>query len=361
MRYSWLVASLLSLTIASTSFAQSDADKALARQLGAEGQEALDRGDHKTAEERFKRADQLYHAPTLVLGIARSQAAGKHYLAAQETYNKIIREGAGANSSGAFLKAVDDARTEVEKVASKLGGVVINVSRNGADKVDVTIDQDRISEAAIGLRRPIDPGKHNIRATAAGYRTFSQDIEISEGGSRSVDINLEKDTGPVAAVTPPVTKTTTQTTTTTTAPPKDNGLTTPPPPETKSSGGLSGQKLGAIAAWGVGGAGLVVGIVGGIIASGKHSDLKDVCAAGVDNCPATIPPGQPDAGTKTQDKIDSMHSAATLSTIGFIVAGVGAAGGAVLWFTAPKESKAPTTGFIRPYVGFGSLGAVGQF
>src|SRR5690242_16306817 len=88
-----LVALAASLLMAPPAFAQSDADKATARSLGQEGQAALDAKDYRTAEDRFRRADSLYHAPTLALGLARSLAANGKFVAAQETYNRIVREG----------------------------------------------------------------------------------------------------------------------------------------------------------------------------------------------------------------------------------------------------------------------------
>jgi hypothetical protein len=49
-----------------------------------------------------------------------------------------------------------------------------------------------------------------------------------------------------------------------------------------------------------------------------------------------------------------------LSTVGFIVAGVGAATGTVLLLTAPKETTG--SGFhVTPAIGLGSVGAVGTF
>jgi hypothetical protein len=61
----------------------------------------------------------------------------------------------------------------------------------------------------------------------------------------------------------------------------------------------------------------------------------------------------------------------TLSTVGFIVAGVGAAAGAVLWFTTGSESTStpPSTPAAaknnrviwHPYVGLGGGGVAGSF
>jgi hypothetical protein len=104
-------------------------------------------------------------------------------------------------------------------------------------------------------------------------------------------------------------------------------------------------------AFGVGGAGLLVGGITGFLAMGKKSDLDKVCTNG------TCPPS-------AQSDLDSYHSMGMISTIGFIVAGVGAAAGVVLLVTQPKNPppQAATTKLqVTPYVGLGSVGAIGRF
>ena len=88
-----VAASLALVTAAPMARAQSDADRATARELGQQGFQALDAKDYKTAEDRLRRADQLVHAPTLLLGLARAEAGLHRYVHAQETYQRIIREG----------------------------------------------------------------------------------------------------------------------------------------------------------------------------------------------------------------------------------------------------------------------------
>src|SRR5258708_34860215 len=78
---------------AAPALAQSDADRATARTLGQEGEQALESKDYKTAEDRFRRADNLVHAPTLMLGLARALAPQSKYADAQEAYNRIVRAG----------------------------------------------------------------------------------------------------------------------------------------------------------------------------------------------------------------------------------------------------------------------------
>src|SRR6185295_14624265 len=100
--------------------AQSDADRIEARHLFDEGQDALDRQDFSTAEDRFRRAYALVPAPTLRLGLARAQAALGRLVAAEETYTAIVREGAPATASKAFRDAVKDAEKELEALDVRL-------------------------------------------------------------------------------------------------------------------------------------------------------------------------------------------------------------------------------------------------
>jgi hypothetical protein len=102
---------------------------------------------------------------------------------------------------------------------------------------------------------------------------------------------------------------------------------------------------------GAGVVGLGVGAVTGILAIGKHSTLATECTGGDCSTPAA------------QSDLSSYHSMGTISTIGFVAGGVLAAGGVVLYFTAPHgQSAAPATGIrITPFVGPGSVGAVGSF
>ncbi len=319
--------------LSADAFAQTDADKAMARQLAVDGQEALDKGDAKTAEQRFAQADKLFHAPTLLLGLARAHKAQKKYFSAQAAYLKIISEGASPSSPPAFQRAVDDAKKEVEEVSGKVGNLVVSVKGN-VEGLSVTVDGEKISVAALGLKRPIDPGEHAVKATAPGYKEKNEKVRVEEGASQSVELSLEKDPNYVPPAVPSEAKP---------IDPKVDPrfITDAKPVETRAN------HLGSYIAWGVGGAGLILGVTTGIVAMGKKSSIEKAC--GGNTCPAS-----------EQSNIDSYKTMGTLSTIGFIVAGVGGAAGAVLWFTAPQE-EVKVSRRITPYVLPGSVGLSGNF
>jgi hypothetical protein len=327
------------MSIAPQARAQSDGDRATARALGQEGQAALDKKDYATAEDRFRRADKMVHAPTLMLGLARALAAEGKYVEAQESYNRIVREGLPPGGGEAFKRAIDEAGKEVDTVTPKVGAVTITVkTAAGADVPDpqVVLDEHPINSASLGVRRAIDPGAHVVRVTATGFKPGEMKFTTTEGGSIDEPLVLEQDLS-----APPPTAAVPATTTGATAAAVSSG-------DTGTTQPSNARKIAPFVAWGVGGAGLVLGAVTGIVALGKHSTLKDECTGGT--C----------SSATAQDDLNSYHTMGTLSTVGFIIAGVGAAAGVVLFVTEPKST--PTTGLrVMPTIGLGSVGAQGTF
>ena len=83
-----------------------------------------------------------------------------------------------------------------------------------------------------------------------------------------------------------------------------------------------------------------------MLASGKKNDLDANC-----NAEKRCPPDQ-------ESTLDTAKTFSTVSTIGFIVGGVGIATGTVLLFTSSGSSK---SGSVSPYVGLGNAGVTGTF
>ena len=323
-----------------SALAQSEADRATARHLGQQGQEALDAKDYKKSEDAFRRADGLYHAPTLVLGLARAQAAQGKVVEAWENYHRVILE--AVTTTPVFAKALEDAKKEIGPLEDRRSRVTINVS--GADAPRVTLDDIPVKPEALGVERFVDAGSHVLKASADGFAPATKTFSVGEGKADVESLTLVRDPNAAAAVVPPA------------------GAGAPMPGAADNGGAGKAAPVGtdagpsgprnhtpALIAFGVGGVGLVVGAVTGGLALGKHGTLANECTNG-----ACSPSAQSD--------LDSYHSTALLSTIGFIVGGVGVAAGAVLWFTAPKtEANGSGTAYVAPYVGPGTVGAVGRF
>jgi hypothetical protein len=316
---------------APNAFAQSDADRATARELGQDGQAALDAKDYAAAEDHFHRADALFHAPTLLLGYARAEAGLGKLVSASEAYNRILREGVAVGAPDAFVKAVEAAKVETSAVEARIASVTVVVS--GPDSPTVTLDDQPLPIAALGVKRPVDPGPHVVKATASGWNPAEASFTVADGGAANTTLTMTQ-----AAAPPPVPA----------AAPTAGGLVPgaggPEPDRGATSGHGSWQTptgwVGIVA----GGLGLATGAVAGGIAIGKHSSLATECKT---DC--------------KQADIDSYHAIGAISTAGFIAGGVLAAAGLVLVLTAPPNPPSTGSARVTPYLGVGSLGVIGSF
>ena len=260
------VAFALAGALPGTAFGQWEADRATARNLAAEGNAALNIGDFATAEDRFRRADALVHAPTLVVDHPKSLIGLHRYVEAQERLELVIREGVAENAPWVWKRALQDAKQLVEDVKPKIAWVTISVT--GPRQPEVTVDGAQVPVAALGVRRATDPGPHRIKALASGYLKKEIVLPVSEGSERAVTIDLQPDPASLKqpnAVAPSPQPQTQKTTIT----------------EKRDKSGSSATTVGYVAI-GIGAAGLVTGgITGGIFLS-KHSKLHILSGSGLD-------------------------------------------------------------------------------
>jgi hypothetical protein len=171
-------------------------------------------------------------------------------------------------------------------------------------KVDGTVLTDRLN----GTAEPVDPGIHQFTLEVAGQapvtRTFV--IKESEKGRRERIVYTLATSSDVAPVVAP-------------------------------HGSWSTQRWLGLGAGGLGVAGVIVGSVFGSLAAAAWNAQKSVCGS-TPTCTSM------DHASAVTDH-DHLTTDGTASTAAFIAGGVLVAGGAVLFFTAPK-ARATSTGTL---------------
>jgi hypothetical protein len=186
---------------------------------------------------------------------------------------------------------------------------------------------------------PGDLGVNHVVATAPGYKRVTSEVTIAkEGKAEVVTIILE----PLAPGAPEELD------------PEDMplGAVQTKKPKLHHEPSSSRKTIG-IALVGVGGAAVVGGLVTGALARSKWNDAKDACGGG------TTCTTQEDLD-RANELADSARTRGNISTALVIAGGAVAAGGLVLWLTAPTHERSMA---LAPGAGSATAGLslVGRF
>ena len=218
----------------------------------------------------------------------------------------------------------------LEEVETGMPTIVITAEDEaGHDIADVrvTLDGNPLVETLDGKPIPFDPGAHQLRFERSGSPPIEQKIIVKAGEKyRAVKIRFEPDGEAGASPT--------------------TGSPTDQPPDSSEPAESSGISPLVYVGFAVAGVGAIVGGITGGISLSQASDLKDDC------------PENACAMDRGED-IDSMMTLGHVSTVSFIVAGVGA--GVAVVSLILGGSEASETGSIRPVLGPGFLGMGGSF
>jgi hypothetical protein len=300
-----------------------------ARQLAEEGAALYDEGKYAEAADRLHRAHELVPAPTIAVLEAKALVKIRRLVRAAERYEQTTRFPLDADSSDAFRDAVREAREQLAELQPRIPQLVVEVT--GATRktpgLVVTLDGKEMPLALLGMRRPTDPGRHEVVATLADGRTASAVITLGENQRQRVVLT-----------------------------PSTAGAAQPsrePLEEVEADRG-TGMPMQRTLAWiaiGVGGAGLGTGVVAGFVMLDKKKSLDDQCVeqGTLMACPVAA-----------QSDLDAYRSTKTLSWIGYGVGLAGLGTGLLLLLTAPSEDEVGAAA-VSPWVGANQVGLTGRF
>jgi hypothetical protein len=323
-----MLASLL-FALPATSFAQappaaaqpsqpSPADLESARELFKEGREARQSGDLRRALERFKAAHAYGQTPVTGLELGRTHMQLGELVEAREVLLSVARMKVQSDEGEKSVAARTEASDLAEDVKKRVPTLAVKLSGAGPDAPQVTVDGFAVPVVGLTSIRKANPGKHVVVARV-GTREETRNVELEEGKTQdlAIDFGGAPGAGSSTAVLPP-----------------------------KPEGG----RVISPVVWvglGVGVVGIAVGSVGGVLALGKASKVKDACTD--TRCPPSA-----------EDNVTSGRTSATISTIGFAVGGAGLAAAAVGYFflSKPRASSGLT---VAPFLTAGGAGLDGSF
>ena len=218
------------------------------------------------------------------------------------------RARAQAEGNGAIVEEAEKRAKALEPRLPKLTLALPDASH--AADIEVVRDGVTLGAASMGVALPVNPGAHTLVVRAKDREEATQTLSIAEGESKVVQLKLGAPKSAVAAPPP-------------TAPATEGGGTSPL----------------VYIGFGTAIAGVAVGAITGVLAFGKASTAKTEC------------PNVNDCSTAGMDAVDSGRTLGTISTIGFIVGGVGAAVGVYGLVWGKPETSASVAVSIGPMGG----------
>jgi hypothetical protein len=212
---------------------------------------------------------------------------------------------AQAEGNAAIEEEAEKKTKALEDHVPKLTVVV----RGAPPDAEVVRDGVALGAASMGVPLPVNAGPHRLVVRVKGHEDRTESVTVAEGETKRVELQV----GPPASA-----------------------VAVAPRAPTTDRGGRDGAGTSPLVYVGFGAAiaGVAVGSITGVMAFGKASTASDECPNTVDCSPAG------------KDAVDSGRSLGTISTIGFVVAGVGAAVGVYgLVWGKPSSSTSVAVSF----------------
>ncbi len=302
-----VAAFVLVLAAAAPAYADpSPADVESAKAQYLEGIALRQKGDEAGALLRFRAAFALVPTPITALEVGRSQLALGKILDGRDTLLKASHMPKVAGESAKADEARDEATRLADAAKTKLA--TLTVAPVTDPDATLVIDGATIPHDAAAAPRMVDPGPHVVDVKAKGSEGHVE-VTLAEGEQRSVEV-------PLHAVV----------------------VTEPPKGPWKPSPLV-------FIGFGVGAVGLLGGAATGIAALVTTGKLAD-------ECPNKV------CAPSSQSTIDTSKALGTVSTIAFIVGGVGVVAGVIGLVISKREpAPAPAAAWVRPVLGVGGGGA----
>lgn len=337
------LALLVALASATPARAQtSAADKATAQALFDEGKRLMDAGQFAQACPKFADSEKLDPGVGTLLNLAVCYEKNGQTASAWATYKDAASAAANAGEAAREKYARDHAAALEPSLAKLTVTVAAPV-----DGLQVRRDGEAVPSASLGLALPIDPGDHTVTANAPHYKSWSATVTVAKSATASVQIPAlepapEPTPAPVPAPTP--------------SPGTSPQQGAPAQPQTVIIyQGEPQRRGGANRFWGVfsivtGAVAMGTGTVFGFIAKSQWNKSNDPNQGPSNNVPDCI------NDICTQNGIQHRQDAQNIANIAqwvFIGGAVVAAGGIVLYVTAPSgyEKPAQTTLSFSPTLG----------
>lgn len=313
-RLAWASLALLSFVAASASAEPTAQETALASRLYDDASKAMTAGQLSVACAKYAESQRLDPQLGTLLHLGECYSKSNKTASAWTTFKEAAELAEQRNDPrGARI------RERITAIEASLSNLIIVVPEPVPAGLEVRQNGALVGRAGWGTAIPVDPGPHEITATAPGVKPRKAQANVGNE-AKTVTVTL-----PAAEYLP-------------VAPARSSQAVASGTGDAQArSWFASHQRVVALVVGGVGVAGIGVGSAFGLMVKPTY-DKSDAHCNG-DHCD--------DAG---HDFRQSAFGKAEVSTIAFGAGAAALVGGAVLWLTAPRAERATAHTTVTPLV-----------
>lgn len=171
------------ICLAGSSAYANQRDKKMAEKHFKAGLSLLDTDNYEAAATEFEASVELHPTKNGLFNLANCYFALRRYRDARETITKL---------KTVFNKKLsDDWLGEISSFEQKLKDTIVTLEVH-VDVAGATINLDGATYNENPLKKMLDPGEHEVTASAKGYETSSQKVNLKPGtGKTTIFLNLK--------------------------------------------------------------------------------------------------------------------------------------------------------------------------
>jgi hypothetical protein len=297
--------------------AQTDEQRKTARDLMDQGDERVEHKDYAAALTLYRAAHDIMNVPTTGIEVARSLANLGKLVEARDAALEVLNIPETPNEPKPFTIARVAAEQLVRDLTQQIPTLrVVLGPAKAAQSASLRID-GVLTPQALTVAHPLNPEPHTLEVTAPGFEPVELRVVLVVGGRESLRLEMQPLPAATVALPPPE---------------PARPVAVPALSPTRSAESHRPWYSTSVATWiglGVVGAGVVTGSVAGLVAFDRVDAARQYCEG--NRC---TPEARADR--------DAALSAATVSNIGWIVAGAGAVF-TVTSFVLSRSSATPTS------------------
>lgn len=312
------------------------ADRAEAKRLYTEARKLLADGKPDESVALFRQAHELAPTPVTRLELARVLATQGSLLEARTLAKSVSELPVTKTETSKSKSARKDAVLFATELEPKIPRVRLTFASEQPAEQEVTVDGKAVSKELLSTALELDPGDHTV-VVRLGSEQAETKFKLNEGETRELTVTAVQ-VPPPPLPPPPVE---------TAPPPVDKPMLPPPvlppalpPPVIQPVPPSEGLTVAVPLLLSIGGASLLAGGITGVIAMGQASSLIEACTEGG-------VAGACARGTEA-DQLYTHQATAAASTALFVVGGLLATAGGVVWIVdAATSSASPSTNASR--------------